>query len=292
MAASKIIGKLKEKQKKKTAKSKLLDKIENQFTAEELKTILASGKLHVTPTKPQYPKIDFGKDVFKIGVISDTHIGSIWYHAEWLKKAFEQFNKVNVDIVTHSGDVVDGLSNRPGQVYELDYVGYAQQKKYAIEQFNIYNTKKIPMYLIDGNHDRWYIKNSGSLIVEDIVKEFDFEAEFLGHDSGNIVVDSADIMLWHGEDGSSYATSYRLQKVIEAFTGGEKPDVLIAGHTHKQGYFFERHVQVVSAGAMCSQSSWMKSKRLANHSGFWIVELGLNYKGVGRCSVEWFPFYG
>ena len=99
------------------------------------------------------------------------------------------------------------------------------------------------------------------------------------------------LKLFHGEDGSSYATSYRVQKVIEAYTGGEKPNMLILGHVHKQIYMFERNIHCISAGALSRQSSWMRSKRLVNHSGFHVVEITVNKTGISRCKVEWFPFY-
>jgi len=290
--SKKIIKKLKEKQvKQKEVKNKLAEKISDTFSKKELQAILTSGKFHEVPQVPSYPEINFKGKTVKFGVLTDTHIGSIFFHEEWLKAAFKMFREEGCKVVTHSGDVTEGLSNRPGHVYELTHIGYDQQKKYAIDLFKEYNKTNLPMYMIDGNHDRWYIKSNGALIVKDIVKELDF-AHFLGHDSGDFKVNGAKIRLWHGEDGSSYATSYRLQKLVESITGGFKPDLIIAGHTHKQCYIFERHIQVVSGGAMCAQSSWMKSKRLANHAGFHIVTITTNKKGIARCNVEWLPFYG
>jgi hypothetical protein len=99
------------------------------------------------------------------------------------------------------------------------------------------------------------------------------------------------LRLWHGEDGSSYAHSYRLQKLIESFTGGEKPAALFAGHVHKAGYFYMRHVHCLSSGAIQSQTKWMRGKRIASHTGFWVVEIVVNSKGIARFKSEWFPLY-
>jgi len=295
MTAKKLpIKKLKKTQKSQNIplkNQKLSEKLLKEFSKKEIQTILQSGKLHEKPIEAKYPKINFTGKKIKFGVISDTHIGSVFFHEEWLKEAFIQFKKEQCEFICHCGDVVEGMSNRPGHVYELTHVGYDQQKKYTIEILAKFNNSKIKMFFIDGNHDRWYIKSNGALIVKDIAKELPF-AEFLGHDCADIKLNSAKLRVWHGEDGSSYATSYRLQKVIESFTGGEKPDILLTGHVHKQGYFFERHIHVLSAGAVCSQSTWMRSKRLTNHAGFHIVELQINKVGISRCKVEWFPFYG
>ena len=61
------------------------------------------------------------------------------------------------------------MSHRPGHIYELTHLGYAQQKDYAVKLFSQWTDTEI--YAIDGNHDRWYIKSNGSLIVKDIDKE-------------------------------------------------------------------------------------------------------------------------
>ena len=180
------------------------------------------------------------------------------------------------------------MSHRAGHVYELTHIGYHAQKEHAIE---VLESCPAPLYMIDGNHDRWYIKSNGALIVSDIADKIE-HATFLGHDEGDINIgENATIKMWHGEDGSSYATSYRIQKVIESFTGGEKPNILLLGHVHKQGYFFERHIHAISGGCIEKQSSWMRGKRLQAHTGFWIVEATVNENGVSRLKTEWFPLY-
>ena len=90
---------------------------------------------------------------------------------------------------------------------------------------------------------------------------------------------------------NSYAVSYRLQKLIESFTGGTKPNVLLVGHAHKQGYFFDRHIHTVSGGAMCTQSRWMRSKRMANHAGYHFITIKVGDGGVQSFTVTFTPFY-
>jgi hypothetical protein len=77
------------------------------------------------------------------------------------------------------------------------------------------------------------------------------------------------------------------------FPGGkQKPNILLLGHVHKSCYLpSERNIHAFSVGAMCKQSKWMRSKRLANHSGFWIVEFDYNEKGVTDCSGKFYNFY-
>lgn len=265
--------------------SNSLRKIQENYTEEELKAIAKGGR--IVPGYHKAPIINFKGKTVKFGFLTDTHIGSVFFEEAYYNAFLKAINSEGVDFVCHTGDVTEGMSNRAGHVYELTHIGYEKQKEYAVE---LLSKIKVPMYCIDGNHDRWFIKSNGAEIVKDICERVP-NMEFLGHDEGDISLNGIVIKLWHGEDGSSYATSYRLQKVIEAFRGGEKPHVLLTGHTHKQGYFFDRNVHVVSGGALSKQSSWMRGKRLPCHSGFWIIEMVIKDGEVKRFKPEWFAFY-
>jgi len=262
-----------------------LKTIQAQYTDKELKAIAKGGRL--LPGQQRVPIVSFDGDVTTLGFITDTHIGSIYFRPEWLEMAFAEFRKENVQFLVHAGDLTDGMSNRPDHIYELTHIGYEKQKAYAIELMKSWDK---PLYMISGNHDRWFYKSNGANIVGDVCHELP-TATFLGHDEGDISVNGIILKLWHGEDGSSYATSYRIQKVVEAFTGGEKPHILLAGHTHKQVYMFDRHIHCISGGALCAQSRWMRSKRLANHAGFWIVKFWVDKGSVSKMQTTWMPFY-
>ena len=260
--------------------------VRERYTDAELKALVAGS----IGTKAESHCIhDFDGEVLTIGLMSDTHIGSKYTTPSMIREAFAVFATEEVDMICHCGDVTEGLSNRPGHVYELTEIGYHAQLNAARE---IFEDAPAHVYMIDGNHDRWYKQSAGAHIVEELCNGND-NLTYLGHDEGDIKLDSVPVVirLWHGEDGSSYATSYRVQKICESFTGGEKPNVLFCGHTHKHLYMEERHIHCVSAGAMQRQSKWMRGKRLASHTGFWVVRLTVNKLGVSRCATEWFPFY-
>lgn len=274
-----------EKQTKQTKKEKILDKIVENYSEKELELLANNSTLvkHKNKTKD----INFDGEHLKIGFITDTHIGSVFFEEKWFESALREFEKSKVNFVCHSGDLSEGMSNRPSQVYELTHTGYNAQKEYCIQ---LLDKIHVPVYIIDGNHDRWHIKNSGALLVKDVADKLE-HVNFLGHDEGDLKVNGIKIKLWHGEDSSSYATSYRCQKLIEVFTGGEKPNLLLCGHTHKMVYLFDRNIHCFSGGAMCRQSSWMRSKRLANHSGFWIIDLVINKKSIVSCSGRFHSLY-
>jgi len=264
----------------------ILKKIGKQYTHQELQSIASGGR--IMPGFAKVPVVNFNGKHFRIGALTDTHIGSSYFREERVYQAFEEFTKQKVDFIAHAGDVTEGMSNRPGQIYELSELGYHAQRAKAVEVLGQWPGK---MYLIDGNHDRWFIKSNGAIIVKDIAQMLP-DAEFLGHDEGDISLNGkATLKLWHGEDGSSYAVSYRIQKVIESLSGGEKPSVMFFGHTHKSTYLFERNVHCYSLGCIESQSGWMRAKRLSAHVGFWIIDLWVNADGVSKSQGCFYPFY-
>lgn len=268
-------------------KSKLLSKIAQTYSDDELKAIANGGR--IVPGLAKVPVVNFDGDRVRIGAITDTHIGSLNFSEQRLYQAFEEFKKEKVDFITHSGDVTEGMSHRAGHVYDLSEIGYDKQKSKAIEIFSQWTDSQI--YAIDGNHDRWFIKSNGSLIVKDIATQLD-NFNFIGHDEGDISINGkAVVKLWHGEDGNSYALSYRLQKILESLSGGEKPSVIICGHTHKYVKIFERNVYAISAGSIQSQTPWMRGKRIAAHVGFCIIDIYVNKSGVCKFSDTWYPFY-
>jgi len=263
----------------------VLKTIQERYSKKELEAIAKGAKISTNTLR--IPNVNFDGDCITIGLFGDTHIGSIYFNEKVLDKAFAEFEHEGVDFLIHTGDVCDGLSNRAGHVYELSEIGFHSQREKAVELLSRWEGK---IYFIDGNHDRWFAKANQALIVDDVAKLIP-DGVFLGHDEGNLYMNGIKITVWHGEDGNSYATSYRLQKIAEAFTGGEKPNILFCGHTHKQGYFMERNIHIVSAGSIQTQSKWMRSKRLAAHVGFWIIKAWINKDGVSKFQPTWYPFY-
>lgn len=271
---------------KQIEKSHFLQQIAQEYTDKELQAIAKGGR--IVPGMSKVPVVSFKGDTVKIGAFSDVHLGSKYTDTEYINIMFEEFDKQGVDFATCSGDVTEGMSNRAGHVYELSHIGYTAQKEHAIE---VLKPCPVKLKMIDGNHDQWYIKSNGAKIVKDICEHIP-QAEYLGHDEADISLKGkATLRLWHGKDGNSYATSYRLQKVIESFTGGEKPDAMLAGHTHKSLYVYERHIHCYSLGSLQKQTSWMRTKRIPSHTGFWIIEFTVNENGIACSYGRFYPFY-
>ena len=263
-----------------------LQAIADRYTPEEIR-LLAQGHRH-NPEQRERPVINFDGHEFVAGFCTDTHWGSQYSPREYWTAFLTECRRLGVKTIFHSGDVTEGMSNRPDHVYSLTHIGYSAQIDYAVELFN--EASDFTIYVIDGNHDRWGIKSGGVMVVQDIAKRCP-HVHYLGHDEADIPINGTIWRMFHGEDGSSYATSYRVQKLIESFTGGTKPHVLLVGHTHKEISMFERNIYAVSGGAMCRQSSWMRSKKLVNHDGFHILRATIGEGQVKSFSATFYPFF-
>ena len=261
----------------------LLQQIAEKFTPEELK-LLAKKSALVNKTI-ETKEYNFSGETTRIGVISDTHIGSVYFDEDYLLSVMDYMASEGCEMILHSGDVVDGLSNRPIHIYELSHIGFDAQKKYAID---LLNSTTIPIKVISGNHDAYYKMSAGANIVQDIAEACD-NVEYLGHDEADIMINTVKVRMWHGLDGNSYAYSYRIQKLVESWAGGEKPHILFAGHVHKSTFTMDRNVACFSSGCIQRQSKWMRGKRLAAHVGFWIVDITNDEKGLVSVAQRWTP---
>lgn len=263
----------------------LIKKILSRYSPEELRALAAGGGIN--PSAFRRPALNFSGEKIVIGFCTDTHIGEESFVDELWIAFIKECKAAGASLIMHAGDLHEGMSNRPDQIYHLTDIGASAQMDHAERLLSMTD---IPIKVIDGNHDRWAVKANGLFMVRDLAKRLP-HVEFLGCDSGEVTINGTRWMLWHGEDGSSYATSYRLQKLAESFTGGDKPAVLLAGHTHKQGFFFPRNIHMVSGGALSYQSAWMKSTKKGCDTGFWIIEATIRDNQIVRFKPEWLPIY-
>lgn len=269
----------------------VFQRIKERYTDAELKAIAEGGRL--VPGTGRVPVIDFEGERIRYAHFSDTHFGSKYFKQHLYEAAIKECKKEGVEFIVLSGDVTEGMSTRAGHIYELTHIGYDAQFAYALELLKLWPNKWL---MVNGNHDRWYMNNAnaGADIVKALCEALP-DADFLGIDTGDFSLKGkAAVKTWHGNDaGGSYAISYRVQKIIESFTGGEKPHVLHTGHDHKAGYFFIRHCHAFLGGAISTKSFFQSSTRKAHHAGFWIIDAYVPAKGRGINSIgsRFYPFY-
>lgn len=188
---------------------------------------------------------------------------------------------------------LEGMSGRPGHIYELAQIGATAQLKYASELFSC-APDGMHFYLIDGNHDQWFKeKNNAGLVAGEELAHRNKNVTFLGEWEADIEMGKDVLMrLYHACDGTAYADSYKLQKLIESFTGGQKPNIVLSGHYHKQVAIFRRNVFGFECGTLCGQSRFMRGKKIPAHMGFGIIEFWVASKGgIERLRHEFVPYY-
>lgn len=244
--------------------------------------------LKVPPPPP--PKVYvWSKSSIKFAATGDWHTGHKKAHKEWHDRMCDKIAQEKCELLLHTGDITEGMSGRPGHVYELEAIGAKAQVELAAQR-----VKQVPcpVQAITGNHDLWGYKAIGFDPGEEL-KERCPNFHYLGQNEATIDLGGIKIMLSHPGDGSAYAVSYALQQFINALSGGEKPHIILMGHHHKSIFFSYRNIQSFETGTLCAQTDWMRGKKIQAHPGFWIIEVWPSgeEEGLERIKQEWVPFY-
>lgn len=274
-----------QKPSKKTPAEKILES--HGISPRELEAILQSASSK--PVEVHKVERTGESKVVRFGVLSDAHIGHKEFDENLFNHAREEFKKFGCEFILDPGDHFEGMSGRPGHIYELSHIGYQAQKR---EVVRLYRSLGLPIYGIDGNHDLWYQEKHSMGVApgEDLAQEIPGYTH-LGEWEGMLHIGPLKIYLFHGNDGSAYATSYKLQKLIEGFSPGEKPHLVFSGHYHKAMYGFIRGVHAFESGTLCGQTKFMRGKKLSAHMGFWCVEVEYGDEGVRSITPKFYPWF-
>lgn len=247
---------------------------------------------------PQIPGKDFKptefqyfKKFYRIGLVSDTHIGSKYQQMTLLYDAYKIFDERQVDFILHAGDVFDGVNMYRGHADELFLYDADQQLEYAVEHYphskGIGRTVKT--YLIGGQHDYSFIKQNGYNIIKHLCEKRK-DLVYRGFYSAEFTIKGLRIGLEHPGGGIAYALSYAIQKFIEDVGGytltrirnkpeelKQLPALIVFGHYHKM-MLLPYYMGIDSVGMPCFQSrtKYLQQKRHHPDVGCAIVEIYLN----------------
>jgi predicted phosphodiesterase len=187
-------------------KLETIARLQDKFSEKELSTI-ASGANKTIESQREFPILNYNGERVKIGYITDTHMGSKFFDERIWHLFLDRCEAENVDMILHTGDLVEGLSNRPGHYLSLTHIGYDAQKEYAMQMLDYV---KNPMYIISGNHDLWFAKSNGANIVKDVCSHYE-NIHYLGDHQADLMVNGVKIRLFHGEDGSCFDDKTEIQ---------------------------------------------------------------------------------
>jgi predicted phosphodiesterase len=203
-----------------------------------------------------------------VAVISDTHFGSQYCMPRALEHFIDTAYKAGCRVVFHCGDILDGCYDHSR--FHLSHHGIDAQAEYAAAMLP--RRDGLKYYFITGNHDETFTLRSGvetGLLIEDRFRRHGrSDVEYLGCRGGIATLGQTRVELWHPAYGRSYARSYRLQKHIEEYGVGQKPDLLLVGHFHQEMAWEERGVRAF--GIPCFKSAlapYEKSKGLGASQG-------------------------
>lgn len=231
-----------------------------------------------------------GATTIKFGIVSDTHFGSVYTQITHLHDFYDLCVKEGIKDVYHTGDITDGLKMRPGHEYELYEISADGQCEDVIKNYP--RRDGITTHFITGNHDASLFKHVGFDIGRAIAKERP-DMKYLGRDCAVVeLTPNCTLELRHPWDGSPYAISYRLQKMIEAMEADSKPSILAVGNYHKEITMFYRNIHAMLTACFQSQTGFMRNKSLAAMMGGFIITIRVATDGtILGFTPEYIPYY-
>lgn len=188
-------------------------------------------------------EFDYYRNFYTIGIVSDTHLNSIYQQMTVLHDIYKLFDDRETDFNLHAGDLVDGVDMYKGHRQEIFKHNASQQKDYVVKHYpkSRRNTKT---YIIGGQHDFSFYKQNGYDIVEHVCEKRK-DLKYRGMFAAQFKVKGIPIELQHPGGGLAYAISYNPQKMAESVSGYilsimrndpkgymKIPALMLVGHYH------------------------------------------------------------
>jgi hypothetical protein len=256
--------------------------------------------LQKTPKPNDIDKVYFSRadNTYLFGFIGDTHLGSKYCRYDVLNDLYNQFHYAGVDRIFHSGNWIEGEA--AFNKYDIEVYGMENQ---CDNLAKMYPQVGIVTYAIAGDdHEGWYAQREGINIgkhLENVMLEHGrSDWEDCGYMEAFFKLQNINsghcnqLLLMHPGGGSAYATSYKPQKIVESFSGGEKPNVLLIGHYHKASYNHFRNVHCIQTGCTQDQTPFLRKKGIHVDVGGGICRLRQDPKTgtITSCQIEFFTY--
>jgi len=231
-----------------------------------------------------------GTSTLKFAIMGDTQIGSKYTQLTYLHQFYDLCASEGITDVYHTGDITDGLKMRPGHEQELYEVSADEMRDDVVNNYPM--REGITTHFITGNHDASIYKHVGYDIGQGIADHRP-DMNYLGRDCAVVnLTPNCTLELRHPWDGTAYALSYKIQKMIEAMESDSKPNILAVGHYHKAEYIFYRNVHALQTGCFQSQTPFTRGKGISVFMGGWIVTIRVDENGyIQGFAPEFIPFY-
>jgi len=216
---------------------------------------------------------------YKFGVSSDKHVASKYCRLDVITDLYQRFADRGITHVLDGGNWIEGESRF--NKYDTTHVGVDEQCKELVRVMPQH--KGLTTYAVWGDdHEGWYVQREGIDMGAYAENMFHLAGRQdwvnLGYMEAHVILRNKNtgvenfISVMHPGGGSSYATSYRPQKIIEGLEGGEKPGILLIGHYHKLDPGLVRNVWYLQMGTAQDQTPFLRKKGIEVHIGGAIVE--------------------
>jgi predicted phosphodiesterase len=225
---------------------------------------------------------------YRFGWLSDTHLCSKYARLDVLRDIYRRFADRDLDRILHAGNWIDGEARF--NKHDLLVHGMDAQIRYLRDEYPVAPNGLTTYSVAGDDHEGWYGQREGVDIGRYAERELRDGGRTdwvnLGYMEAFLPLQHAEtgktaqLHLVHPGGGSAYATSYTVQKLVESYSGGSKPAVLLAGHYHKLEYLNTRNVHCIQTGCTQDQTPFARKKRL--HFAL----------GGGTCELEQDPDTG
>lgn len=217
-------------------------------------------------------------DTVTFAALGDTHLCSKYERLDCLEDFYDTCVRRGIGIALHQGNYVDGESHL--NVHDLKVHGFDEQLRYVVQHYP--QRPGVETLAITGaDHEGWWAKKHGIDVGRTLQHKMREAGRTDWHDMGYMecyipIVNGKSgersmLLMQHPGGGSSYAYSYKSQKIVEGFQGGDKPAILLIGHYHKSLYSLVRNVYTFQTGCFLDQTVFMRQKGLEAHVGGWFI---------------------
>lgn len=212
--------------------------------------------------------MSLGKDHVKLGLLGDTHLASKYDDLDSLNRAYDMIEDKGVDVVFHSGDLVDGIVSTPGYFSELKEKTYDGQLEYAIDRYPKYSGKTL---VVSGNHDDYWYRLTGKEIIKDVADKRD-DIEYLGSSRRIINIDGLRVNVLHGKFKDSNPIN-NIYSYLDNIPNYKKPDIVHSGHYHTTKYQDYEGIEMFRSGAFMHQTPHDKKKNHNPEQSMYFVDV-------------------